>query len=96
MLRDSTQTIENQTKAKQQSSDILNKNLQRPMKEGIQEYDEISNRNNQLLTSLVNSNRVDSSIVKTVSNLLNTQSQFKLEPVEGTSNLLKINHTNPQ
>ena len=48
-----------------------NNTLQKSIKEGIQEYDEITNRNNQILTSLVNSNQVDSSIAKTVSNLLN-------------------------
>ena len=81
-LRDSTQTttqaIENQTRAIEHSSDILNKNLQKSIKDA-------------------NSNEVDSSIVKTVSNLLNTQSQFRLEPVEGNPNLFIINpFTNPQ
>ena len=65
-LRDSTraasqttvQAIENQTQAIQESS----KTLQKSIKEGIQDYDEITNRNIQLLTSLVNSNQVDSSI----------------------------------
>ena len=39
-----------------------------------------------------------SSIVKTVSNLLNdkNRSHFKLEPVEGSSNLFTSNLTNPQ
>ena len=54
-LRDSTQTptraIENQTRAIQQSSDILNEILQKSNKDGIQKYDEISNHNNQVLTS---------------------------------------------
>ena len=63
-LRDS---VENQTKALQQSSDISNKNLQKSIKEGIQEYDVITNCNNQLDTDLGKSNQVDSSIVKTVS-----------------------------
>ena len=81
-LRDSTQTttqaIENQTRAIEHSSDILNKNLQKSIKDA-------------------NSNQVDSSIVKTVSNLLNTQSQFRLDPVEGNPNLFIINpFTNPQ
>ena len=62
----------------------------------VQEYDEITNRNNQLVTKLVNSKQVDSSIVKTVSNLPNTQSQFRLDPVEGHPNIFTINHTNPQ
>ena len=45
----------------------------------------------------VNSNQVDSSIVKTVSNFLNTQSQFKLNPVKGNPNLFINNPiTNPQ
>ena len=73
-----TQAIENQTRALEHSSDILNKNLQKSIKDA-------------------NSNQVDSSIVKTVSNLLNTQSQFRLEPVEGNPNLFIINpFTNPQ
>ena len=47
----------------------------------------------------MNSNQVDSTIIKTVSNLLNdnNKSQFSLEPVEGSSNLFIINpFTNPQ
>ena len=59
-----TQTIENQTRAIQQSSDNFNKNLQKSIKQGIQDYDEITNRNIQLLTSLVNFNQIDSSIIK--------------------------------
>ena len=102
-LRDSTQTttqaIQDQTRAIQESSDTLNKKLHKSVKEGIQEYDKITSRNNQIVTDLVNSNQVDSSIVKTVSNLLNdnNKSQFSLEPVEGSSNLFTINpFTNPQ
>ena len=100
------QAIKNQTQAIRESSNALNKNLQKSIKEGIQEYDEITNRNNQLLTSLVTSNQVDSSIVKTVSNLLNdkNKSQFSLEPIEGyphssahsSTNLFTINPHNPQ
>ena len=92
------QAIKNQTQAIRESSNALNKNLQKSIKEGIQEYDEITNRNNQLLTSLVTSNQVDSSIVKTVSNLLNdkNKSQFSLEPIEGYPNLFTINPHNPQ
>ena len=85
-LRDSTraasqttvQAIENQTQAIRESSNALNNNLQKSIKEGTQEYDEIPNRNNQLLTSLVNSNQVDSIIVKTVSNLLNDKTKVNL------------------
>ena len=101
-LRDSTQTttqaIQDQTRAIQESSNTLNKKLHKSVKEGIQEYDKITNRNNQIVTDLVNSNQVDSSIVKTVSNLLNdnNKSQFSLEPVEGSSNLFTINPTDPQ
>ena len=97
-LRDSTQTttqaIQDQTRAIRESSNTMQKSI----KEGIQEYDEITNRNNQLLTNLVNSNQCDSSIVKTVSNLLNdkNKSQFSLEPVMGNSNLFTINPSNPQ
>ena len=76
----------------------MNKKLQK----SIEEYDEITNRNNQLITNLVNSNQVDSSIVKTVSNLLNdkNKSQFSLEPIHGLEpmnpNLFTINPHNPQ
>ena len=97
------QAIKNQTQAIRESSNALNKNLQKSIIEGIQEYDEITNRNNQLLTSLVTSNQVDSSIVKTVSNLLNdkNKSQFSLEPItqsfaQGYPNLFTINPHNPQ
>ena len=101
------QAIKNQTQAIRESSNALNKNLQKSIKEGIQEYDEITNRNNQLLTSLVNSNQVDSSIVKTVSNLLNdkNKSQFSLEPItqsfaianaQDNPNLFTVNPHNPQ
>ena len=97
------QAIKNQTQAILESSNALNKNLQKSIKEGIQEDDEITNRNNQLLTSLVTSNQVDSSIVKTVSNLLNdkNKSQFSLEPItqsfaQDNPNLFTINPHNPQ
>ena len=94
-LRDSTETT---TRAIRESSNALNKNLQK----SIKEYDEITNRNNQLVINLVNSNQVDSTIIKTVSNLLNdkNKSQFSLEPVtqfgEGNPNFFTINPTNPQ
>ena len=101
-LRDSTQTttraIGQQTQgfvqAIRESSNALNKNLQK----SIKEYDEITNRNNQLVTDLVNSNQVDSTIIKTVSNLLNdkNKSQFSLEPIMGNPNLFIINPINPQ
>ena len=88
------------TKLEQYKNQVntLNKKLHKSVKEGIQEYDKITNRNNQIVTDLVNSNQVDSSIVKTVSNLLNdnNKSQFSLEPVEGSSNLFTINPTDPQ
>ena len=76
--------------------------LQQSIKEGIQEYDEITNCNNQLLTNLVNSNQVDSSFVKTVFNLLNdkNKSQFSLELNKGnprsSANVFTINPSNPQ
>ena len=90
-----TQAIENQTRAIEHN----NNTLQNSFKEGIKQYNEITNHNNQLLTSLVNSNQVDSSIVKTVSNLLNdkNKSQFSLEPItQDNSNLFTINPHNPQ
>ena len=74
-LRDSTQTS---TEAIRESSNILDKNLQK----FVEEYDETTNRNNQLVNNLINSNQVNSSIVKTDSNLLTdkNKSQFSLEP----------------
>ena len=94
-----TQAIENQTRAIEHN----NNTLQNSIKEGIKQYNEITNHNaelrNQLLTSLVNSNQVDSSIVKTVSNLLNdkNKSQFSLEPMtQDNPNLFTINPHNPQ
>ena len=76
----------------------MDKNLQKSTEIGRQGYDEFTNRKNQLVRDLGNSNQVNSSIVKTVSNLLNdkTKSQFSLEPVEGSFNLFPINQTNPQ
>ena len=77
-LHDSSQTTrqaitelrENQTRAVkegiQESSNTLHNKLQKSIKQGTQGNDENTKRNNQLLTSLVNSNQVDSSIVKTV------------------------------
>ena len=85
--------------------------MQNSIKEGIKQHNETTNHNNQLLTSLVNSNQVDSSIVKTVSNLLNdkNKSQFSLEPItqsfaianaqynpRSSANLFTINPRNPQ
>ena len=94
-----TQAIEKQTKAIQESSDIVNKNLHHSIQQGIKDYDEISKKNNQLLTNLVNSNQVDSSIVKTISNLLTdkTKSQFSLEKInDDNPNLFYINPHHPQ
>ena len=98
-----TQAIENQTRAIEHN----NNTLQNSIKEGIKQYNEITNHHNQLLTSLVSSNQVDSSIVKTVSNLLNdkNKSQFSLEPItqdnlhsssHSSANLFTINPHNPQ
>ena len=85
--------IENQTRAMKEGIRESSNTMQKSIKQGIQEYDEITNRNNQLLTSLVNFNQVDSSIVKTVSNLLNdkNKSQFSLEPIVGNPNSFTIN-----
>ena len=76
----------------------MNKNLQKSFEKGIQEYDKITNRNIHVLTNLVNSNTVDSIIVRTVSNMLNdkNRSQFNLEPVDGKSNSFTTNPTNLQ
>ena len=72
--------------------------MQKPTNEGIQDYDEITNRNIQLLTSVVNSTQVDSSIVKTVHNLPNdkNKSQLRLEPINVNPNLLTDYPHNPQ
>ena len=104
-LRDSSQTtvqaIQDQTSAIRESSKAMNKNSQKLIEKGIHEFDEITNRNNQLVTNLVISNQVDSSVVKTVSGLLNdkNKSQFSLEPVTqfagGNPNLFTINTNNP-
>ena len=72
------QAIKNQTQAIRESSNALKKNLQKSIKEGIQEYDEITNRNNQLLTSLVTSNQVDSSIEKQFLIYLMTKTKVNL------------------
>ena len=69
-----TQAIQDQTKAIRESSNTIQKSIE----EGIQEYDEITNRIYQLLTNLVNSNQVDSNIVKTVSNLLMAKTKVSL------------------
>ena len=101
------QAIENQTRAIEHNNNTLREALQNSIKEGTKQYNEITNRNNQLLTSLVTSNQVDSSIVKTVSNLLNdkNKSQFSLEPItqsfaianaQNNPNLFTINPHNPQ
>ena len=105
-LRESSQTRqaiaelrENQRGAIQESIYTLHDNLRKSNKQGIQDYDEITNRNNQLLTSLANSNQVDSSNVKTDSNLLNdkNKSQFSLEPVtKSNPSLFTIYSSNPQ
>ena len=78
-----TQAIENQTRAIEHNNNTLRVAMQNSIKEGIKQYNAFTNHNNQLLTSLGNSNQVDSSIVKAVSNLLNDKnnSQFSLEPI---------------
>ena len=98
-----TQAIENQTRAIEHNYNTLRVAMQNSIKEGIKQYNEITNHNNQLLTSLVNSNQVDSSIVKTVSNLLNdkNKSQFSLEPItqsfaQDNPNLFTLKPHNPQ
>ena len=104
-LHDSSQTtrqaIKNQTRAIREGIQENSDKLKKSINQGIQYDDEISKRNNQLLTSLVNYNQVDYSFVKTVSNLLNDKnsSQFSLEPFTqgiGNPNLSTINPSNPQ
>ena len=93
-----TQAIQDQTRAIRESSNTMQKSIKEGIQEYAKQYDEITNRNNQLLTNLVNSNQVDSSILKTVSNLVNdkNKSQFSLEPIMGNPNLFTINPSNPQ
>ena len=91
-----TQAIQDQTRALRESSNTMQKSIKEGIQEYAKQYDEITNRNNQLLANLVNSNQVDSSIVKTVSNLLNTQSQLSLEPIKGNPNFVTSNPSNPQ
>ena len=100
-----TQVIDQQaqevSQAVSQAITEQGKNQTRVIEEGIREYNENTNRHNQLLTSLVNSNQVDYSIIKTVSKLLNTKSQFRLEPLTQDSqqhnrNLFTISPHNPQ
>ena len=94
------QAIQYLNRAIRELSDALNKTLQK----SIKEYDEIITPKNQLVTNFVNSNQIDFSIVKTVSNLLNDKNkrQFSLEPVtpsafgEDNPNLFTLNPTNPQ
>ena len=101
-IENQTRSIENLTKAIRNRSDILSKNLQKSFKEGIQEFDESSNRKIQLLQGLRNSNQIDSSIVKTVATILSdkNKSHFSSEPVESNANavpnLFTINPTSPQ
>ena len=89
-LRDSSQTT---VQAIRESNNIPNKNIQKSNKE----YDEITYRNNERVTDPVNSKQVDSSIVRTVSNLFNdkNKNQFSLEPEEGNPNLLNLFLINP-
>ena len=98
-----TQAIENQTRAIEHNKNTLHLAMRNSFKEGIKQHNEITNHNNQLLTSLVNSNQVASSFVKTVSNLLNdkNKSQFSLEPItqsfaQDNPILFTINPHNPQ
>ena len=98
-----TQAIENQTRAIEHNNNTLHVSMQNSIKEGIKQYNEFTNHNNQLLTSLVNSNQDDSSIVKTVSNLLNdkNKNQFSLEPItqsfaQDNPNIFTFNPHNPQ
>ena len=93
------QAINQQLHDSSQTTRQAKENQTRAIKEGIQEYDEISKWNIQLLASLVGSNQVDFSIVKTVSNLLNdkNKSQFSLEPItQDNMNSFTINPCNPQ
>ena len=80
-----TQLVENHTEGIQESNNALNKNIQKSIERGKQEYDEITNRNNQFCTFFGNSNEVGASIVKTYSNLFNDKTKVNL-----VYNLLKV------
>ena len=65
----------------------------------IEQYKYITEKNNKLLNQLVNSKSVDSSIIKTIANLLSdkNKSQFKIEQNDPKNpNSFTINPTNPQ
>ena len=59
-LQDSTQTttqaIQDQTRAIRESSNTMQKSMQKSFKQGIQEYDEITNRNNQFVAFAIRLN----------------------------------------
>ena len=80
------------------SSTALMKTLQKSIEKSILQNDECTTRNNQHHTNLVNPHQVDTSIVRTVCNLLDDKykNQFSTEPVRGSSNLISINSTYPQ
>ena len=90
--------MEIQTREIHQNQNTPNENLQKSIKEGIQEYDEISNHKNQILLSLVKSNQVDSSIVKAIANFLSDKNkhQFCIQHVELNSILFTIKPIKPQ
>ena len=65
----------------------------------IEQYKYITEKNNKLLNQLVNSKSVDSSIIKTIANLLSdkNKSQFKIEQNDPKNpNSFTINPTSPQ
>ena len=65
----------------------------------IEQYKSITEKNNKLLNQLVNSKKVDSSIIKTIANLLSdkNKSQFKIEQNDPKNpNSFTINPTNSQ
>ena len=65
----------------------------------IEQYKYITEKNNKLLNQLVNSKSVDSSIIKTIANLLSdkNKSQFKIEQNDPKNpNSFTINPINPQ
>ena len=83
-----TQAIENQTRAIQESSQNLKKNytcsiekgtrIEKAKKDREYDADALTTGNNHYLTNLVSSNLVDSSKVKTVFNLLNDKNKVNL------------------
>ena len=75
-IQDQTEVLQDQTNSIQHSTNIHNEILQKSTKTEYKNMMKLQNRNNHLLTKLGNFYQVDSTNIKTVSNLLNCKSQF--------------------